>query len=477
MCLFAQRIFFVLPILKMKLFNLLNKLNKRDLTKFHNFVSTPVFNQRSDVKLLLQTWIKNKGRKYPAPEYWALLFPEQPYSMKKWNLLTSRLFKLLEEYLAFVEIRKNESLKKYYLAKAYRNIQQEKLFKEAIRDAGRALEKQAYRNAEYLQVQHELSFEKYDYVISINRKEKTNLQEVSDHLDAYILAAKLRQACYALSREVIKQEKYQIGFLKETLDYIEATPSYLNIPTIAVYYYCYQAISVVDSEHFFQKLRETITTYQRYFPPSEMRDIYTLTINYAIRRLNTGTELFAREALELYRLSLEQGYLLEDGILLESAYSNIVSLASKLNQHEWAEGFVHEYKNHLKPAFKAPLFHFNLGRLYYEQGQLENSLQELIKVETKASFLLLGARILQLKIYYELEEFDPLDSLLESLRVYLQRSKNLGYRKEHYANVIAFTRQLLQLPVMSKKEQQAFQQRINDAEIFAEKEWFLKQLG
>lgn len=270
-------------------------------------------------------------------------------------------------------------------------------------------------------MRHDLSFEKYDYVISINRKEKTNLQEVSDHLDAYMLAAKLRQACYGLSREIIKQEKYQIGFLAEVLNYIETKPAYLNIPTIAVYYYCYQAISATDSEHFFQKLRETITRYQAYFPPSEMRDIYTLTINYAIRRLNTGSDLFIREALELYQLSLAQGYLLEDGVLLESTYSNIVSLAAKLKQHDWAKGFIYQYQKHLKPAFRAPLFHFNLGKLYYEQGQLENSLQELNKVETKASFLLLGAKILQLKIYYELEEFDPLESTLESLRVYLQK--------------------------------------------------------
>jgi hypothetical protein len=58
--------------------------------------------------------------------------------------------------------------------------------------------------------------------------------------------------------------------------------------------------------------------------------------------------------------------------------------------------------------------------------------------------------MLQLKIYYELEEIDPPESLLESLRVYLQRSKDLAYRKAHHNNLLLFTRQLLQLPTMSK---------------------------
>ena len=114
--------------------------------------------------------------------------------------------------------------------------------------------------------------------------------------------------------------------------------------------------------------------------------------------------------------------------------------------------------------------------MHYEQGQLKESLQELIQVESKASFLLLGARILQLKIYYKLEEFTPLESLLESLRVYLQRSKDLGYRKQHYHNILIFTRQLLQLPAMTKSEKAELRQRIESAEIFSEKDWFLEQI-
>ena len=73
---------------------------------------------------------------------------------------------------------------------------------------------------------------------------------------------------------------------------------------------------------------------------------------------------------------------------------------------------------------------------------------------TKAAFLHLSARTLQLKIYYQLQEFDLLENLLESMRVYLQRSKGLAYRREHYNNILTFTRQLLQLPVMDKKEKE-----------------------
>ena len=461
----------------MKLFDVLNTLESRERTRFHHYLSTPFFNKRRDVQLLFSIWLEMRGKPFSIREYWQRIYPEQEYSVKTWNLLTSRLFKLLVDFIALVEMRKNKTHKKFFLAKAYRKRKKEKLFKAAIKSAGVELEKQNFRDTDYLQGQHDLSFEKYDYVSSSNRKEKTNLQEVSDHLDAYILAAKLRQACYALSREIVNQEKCEVGLLTEVLAYVAQHPKSQKIPAIAIYYYCYLAISSVDSEQNFLRLREAISAYQHYFPPSEMRDIYTLAINYTIRRLNTGSPLFGREAFELYLLILEEGYLLEDGIMLESAFSNIVFLAAKLEKYDWARKFIYDYQKHLKPVFQEPLFHFSLGKLYYEQGHLEESLQQLIQVETKASFLLLGARILQLKIYYKLEEFTPLESLLDSLRVYLQRSKDLGYRKQHYNNILIFTRQLLQLPVMTKSERAQLRQRIESAEIFAEKDWFLEQIS
>jgi len=460
----------------MKLFKILNTLESRERTRFNHYLSTPFFNKRSDVKLLFSTWLEMRGKPFSIREYWQRIYPKEEYAVKTWNLLTSRLFKLLEDFIALIEMRKNEMNKKFYLAKAYRKRKEEKLFKGAIKSAGIELEKQTFRDTEYLQGQHDLSFEKYNYISSRNRKEKTNLQEVSDHLDAYILAAKLRQACYALSREIVNQEKCEIGLLTEILEYVDQHPESQKIPAVAIYYYCYLAISSIDSEQNFLRLREAISAYQHYFPPSEMRDIYTLAINYTIRRLNTGSPLFGREAFELYLLILEEGYLLEDGIMLESAFSNIVFLAAKLEKYDWARKFVYDYQQHLKPVFQQPLFHFSLGKLYYEQGHLKESLQQLIQVETKASFLLLGARILQLKIYYKLEEFAPLESLLESLRVYLHRSKDLGYRKQHYDNILIFTRQLLQLPAMTKSERVQLRQRIESAKIFSEKDWFLEQI-
>lgn len=280
----------------------------------------------------------------------------------------------------------------------------------------------------------------------------------------------------ALARKTINQEVYNIQFLEMILEYIAENAACLNVPSIAIYYFCYQALTAERNELYFQQLRQKISLYQSQFPPNEMRDIYFVAINYCIKKLNTGVALYIREAFELYRLSLEKGYLLEDGVMPESTFSNIVTLAIKLKEYEWAKFFLDKHREQLKMDFQQPLFHYSLAKLFYEEQQLALSMQQLALVETKASFLFLGARTLQIKICYEIQDFGLLEHLLESLRVYLQRRTDLGYRRENYENLIRFMRQLMKWQILTREEKKAWREQVEQTMVFTEKAWYLQQL-
>ena len=202
-----------------------------------------------------------------------------------------------------------------------------------------------------------------------------------------------------------------------------------------------------------------------------------MAINYCIKRLNTGSPGFVREALELYRLSLAEGSMLEDGVFPESTFNNIFTLAVKLEEYEWANEFVLNNQQFLKPVFREPMYFYCLGKLSFEQDEYDKSLQYLAKLETKAPFLFLGAKTIQLKIFYEQKEIDLLQTSLESLRIYLQRRKDLGYRKSNYENLIYFVRKLLEKETMNRTDKDNFIEEVNAAEILTEKEWLINQMG
>ena len=458
-----------------KIFTLLRTFSTKEIKQFQQFIASPLYNKRLDVQRLLEFWEKSQ-RKFSKEKAYEYAFEGEKFNAQNWHLLTSRLFKLGEQFIAVNEMLQDATASKIFLMKGYRKKKIESLFNLTIKETQKQQDKQALRNTDWLQNRFYLENEFYDYIASHNRKNRTNLQEVNDTLDKYFFANKLKTACLSIARKTINQEQYEISMLQDVLEKVERSESMLEEPSVGVYYYCYKAITDSEGEQWFTQLRQAMAKHQFCFPPSERRDILLLAINYCILRLNTGSLIFVREALELYRLSLSEGSLLEDGILSESTFNNIVTLAAKLKEFEWANQFVDQNRKYLKPVFQIPLYFYSLGKLHYEQGRYDESLRSLAQVDTKTSFLLLGAKTLQLKIFYEQNEIDALESLLESLRIYLQRNKDLGYRKPNYENLIYFVRRLLSKSSFSKKEKEVFREEVNAAEVFTEKEWVLQQI-
>ncbi|MCB0596848.1 MAG: hypothetical protein H6557_14050 [Lewinellaceae bacterium] len=460
-----------------RLFQVLRALSARELSGLEKYLHSPAFNSREDIQLLLQAYRKIPTGQAAQPEQlWQAVYSGQPFLLRDWRLLLSRTLKQVEGFLVFRQVEEEEALKKLLLAKAYRRLQLTPFFERAIREGHALLQNRECFDSESLHLHYRLEDAYYDYVASHKRQEATNLQEASDCLSHYFMATKLKQACLAHSRHITNQENYRIGMQQAVLEEIAAHPVLLQVPAIAVYYSCYRAVVEGGDEADFQQLRQVMDQYQAGFPNSEMRDIYMLAINYCIRRANTGDEPFVPETLALYRQSLGRGYLLEDGVIPESTFGNIISLALRMKEYDWAEGFTEQFQARLPPAFRQPLYLFSIGKLRYAQQKPTAALRALAKVEAKAPFLYLGAKILQVKIFYETGETDALDSLLASLQAYLRRQKKLGYRRAHYQLFITFSRRLMQLAPYDEKGRQILLDDIRASAGFQEKEWFLLQL-
>jgi hypothetical protein len=87
------------------------------------------------------------------------------------------------------------------------------------------------------------------------------------------------------------------------------------------------------------------------------------------------------------------------------------------------------------------------------------------------------AKTMLLKIYYEQDELDAFESLLESLRIYLQRKEALDpTRKAAYKNMISLMKKMLHLNVFSKAQREKFRELVLQTNPLAEREWLLKQV-
>ena len=286
---------------------------------------------------------------------------------------------------------------------------------------------------------------------------------------------KLKQTCFSIAHQNVFNKEYHFGLLSEILQYIEQK-QLLDIPAIRVYYHCYHALTQPEEKQYYLQLKEALLQYAHHFPATEIRDLFLLTINYCIRRMNAGIKHFEQEVLDWYQTGLQNEHLMTNGTLSRFTYRNITTMGLIIQDYDWVENFIHEYKDKLEKNYRESAYSFNLARLEYERKNYTRALQLLQKSEYKDLLLNLGAKTIALKIYYELKEYDLLDSHLDAMTNFIRRKKIIGYHRENYLKLLYFTKKLLELRSFDKAAKAQLFSDIDQTPVLAEKNWLQEQL-
>lgn len=462
-----------------RLWRVLTTMDILQLNELHKFVSSPFFNKRQDIVTLLELYQKAlKSQKgLPSKEAtYAKIYPGQPYNDTDLHLITSKLYKLTERYLVVKAQEKNEANEKLVLASVYRNLGLEEHFERTVREAKQINEHQKLRNTEYYEQNYELLFEEFQFRSSSKRFEDFSLQELNNNLDITFISRKLRQSCALLNHQSLMSTKdYDFGLIEDIFEKIESNPNY-QLPTILLYYYCFRLMKYNEEKDFF-RLQELIETHFELMPMEELRDFYRVRINFCVKRFNAGDALYANNILKLYKEGLAQQILLESGKLTRTTFMNIVRTAIASQEWEWASNFVVINKQFLPADMRESVANVALGHLAYSQNQYDQAIKHLQFIDGVDALFHMNTKLLLLKIYYELGEFDLLDSHLNAMQSYLTRHNELGYHKQVFRNVIKYALRLMKLTRPTAQQIENIIEEIKNADSLAEKKWFIEQFS
>ena len=462
---------------KSKLVRVLVSLKKKELKEFQQFLDSPFFNQREDLRALYQL-IRQHIHKAQLMDKEALhlqLFPNQAFSKVNFDLLLSYLFRLLRQFLLHKEQQDHSLYNQLTLARAFRKRGLTKDFAQTAQQLKQQLEQQALRNAEYFHFTYQLQWEEHLELSARQPSEESSLQRMNDTIDLSYFALKLRHACLLVAHRNVYQSDHQIGFLPKILHHIQ-TNNLLTHPTIGLYYYCYSMLTQTDQETYFLQFKQLLFTQGHCFPESEIRDLYLLATNYCVRQSNQGQTDYIQQLFELYREGLGKGYLLEGGTLSRFTFHNAVATGLRTHQLQWTEDFIEQYHGTLEKKYRESSYSFNRARLEYSRQHYDAALLLLQKSNYRDLLLNLAAKTLQLKIYFELEEDNLLYSLLDAMQSYIRRKKITGYYKTNYLNIINYTRKLLAVRPYDQDELMQLRQGIEKEKILTERDWLLERV-
>jgi hypothetical protein len=266
-----------------------------------------------------------------------------------------------------------------------------------------------------------------------------------------------------------------VGLLNTTLDYISES-KYLDQPLVKINYYGYLLQVSEDTETHFQNFKQALFEHETDFHPYDIRDSYLLAINYCIRQINQNKEDYLFEILELYQQGLKNRALFEGKNLPPATYKNIVTAGLRNGQLAWTDKFIEDYQESITKNYREHFYTFCKASYFFYAGEFQRTIDMLYQVKINDFFTELGARVLVMKSFYELSEYQLLDSLIDNFRQLINRRKILSYHKTNYTNFSKYLKRLLNFNYHDKKSVEKLRKQIEQEDILTEKTWFLQKV-
>ena len=462
------------------LLQLVRALTPKDLPRLRKFLQSPYFNRRSDVLGLYDYLLECRMGAFAGFDKrtaFERIFPGEPYHNLRLNHVFTYLTRLVERYFALEEVLADEPLLRLRHCRALRRRGVDQQFERDLQLLEREHRDSPYRNGAYYLYEYELTGERFAWEAMRTRAAHTRAPAAGAALANFFMLENLRWACTMQSARAVSVagERYTLPLGAEVLAVSAAIPE-SDMPALALLRHSLLTLQNNDDEAQFHRLHALLLQHIHLLPPPEARDVFMAAINFAIRRHNRGEGAYTHAALELYREALERGVLADAGRLPKYTFINIFNLALLAGETEWARAFIDRHAALLPEADRENTHRYCLAGLYFRQGEYARVLELLQAVEFTEVFINLDLRKMLLRSYFELGEWQALDSLLDSFRTYVLRQKDLGYHREGYLALIRFTKKLVQAGGLTPARQQIFAARIRSAKLVTERDWLLSKV-
>lgn len=440
---------------KSKLLELLKKMHSRELTRFGEFIHSPYHNKNESLKRLGDCILKeapdfDNERRLAKERVFQHVFPDKPFDAAVFHRCSSQLLELLYAFLTLEQHQKQAAAERATLLEALRRRKVPKHYELLAKDWQDVLDKEAQQlgRAESDWLRYRFYREANAYFIdSGERRYDAHLQGQYQALNRFFLLEQWRMACDMASRNTVVQGKYSYPLLPYLSEYVEQSEHRDDI-VLALYRRALDMLTqpAEAQEPHYQQLKTAVLAVRETLSDADLVDIYGYLLNYSIRQINRGKKEYYREALQHYEFLVGRRLMFFDGYLPAANYKNIVTIALALEEYEWAKQFIHEHRLSLPPDVRENAFSYNLASYYYAIGQHKEALQTLHDVVFTDVSYHLGAKIIQLKSYYELDEGEALYSLLDSFGSYLRRNKEISdAQKTANAHFLRLAKKLYQL--------------------------------
>ncbi len=465
-----------------KVFSILQKFDKYEQNRLRKFVQSPYFNRNERLEKLLELLLKDLNAENSAisiirEKIWGKIGHQGTFDDVKLRKDFSDLLRLVEKFIAQEQYEKNRLYEAEFLLAGINEKKIDKLENGTIKYSSRLLDRFPLKSSDFYY--HKFALEKQVFLLNHDiqaKSEKKNIELVSTNLDIFYISEKLRYYCYILGSKRITVHDYNLKMMDQIISQVENS-NYKEVPVVAVYYQNYLTLTDGENEAHYFKLKELLDKNALDFPKEEAALLYSSTLNYCVRKINSGKEKFLQEYLDIIIDFLEKEIIFMGNYLAPEVFNNIVITALRLEKFSWVEDFILKYIKRVAPKYQDNVTTFNMARLHWYQKNHEKVIELLREVEYDHLGYNLKSKTILLATYYDTDEIEPLYSLLESFRTFINRHKEIPeHRRKFYLNLIRITKKLTNIAPNDKKAIEKLKREVNENSTVAIHPWLLEKI-
>lgn len=462
---------------------LFNALGAWEIRNARVWLESPFFNRRAE-PLRLFDYLVECRKTGQTPDQTAamraILGKTDAPLLPKFRHEMSGLAELLRTFLVWQELLETTGQRELLALRVMRKRGLEKNFNHALRETEKTFQKSENQSFARQLDGFRLGMERYQWELRSRRGQDFPLHNLREKLDAWYAGQALHLACMEQSRQAVRRTERDVAappdLLENLLEYLPARPHETQ-PGVALYHLGQRMLAAPEDGERMENFRQLLENQIHTVPTSEARDLLMLAINHGIQRINAGERAAIRRTLDFYRLGLSQKLLHDErGQLTKYTYNNVLMTFLALEEWDNARDFLEQYRADLPAHERENVYHYNLAVFNFRRGDFDGTLELLRDVTFADPMYNLESRKMLLKIYFEQNALDALESLLDNLLNWLRRHGELGYHREMYRNLASFVRRLLRLAPSDADGRKRLEKKVLDTPLVAERKWLLEKI-
>jgi len=185
---------------------------------------------------------------------------------------------------------------------------------------------------------------------------------------------------------------------------------------------------------------------------------------------------------DLQKIMYEKNLIAEGSFVNAQQIKNIVTLACKVEEYDWAREALEYYKSYIRRQVRDSVYHFNLGTIAFYQKDYEAAYDKFVQVDKINTAYDTNARMLITKCLYEKEtEYSEytMQAFRSAERFFRDRPSLTTKNKKGYKNFIQILIALYRIRhnVNAKPEDiERIKNKLNDQKVNSDKRWLLEKI-